>query len=59
MSIARFRIDKINYSTRIRGRVFSISNPIIKAILNFFATYLNNIIWALEFELYKIPNLNK
>ena len=53
---ARFTIKEITYFTRISKKWFRIRNSIIKSILGFFATYLNNIIWVIEFEIMKIEN---
>lgn len=52
-SRARFLIEKIYYWRplfRERGWI-RIRNPILKSLMGFFAHYINNIIWVLEFEL--------
>jgi len=52
-SKARFIIEKIYYWRPLIGEKgwIRIGNPVLKKIMDFFATYLNNIIWVLEFDL--------
>ena len=54
LSSARFTINNIYYITKIAGKLFKTKNIFLKVLLGFGAKYLNNIIWFLEFELYKI-----